>query len=227
MKRLLSWLCASVFSAVILSAADYTPPSYLLDSGNTVISSGVTLWPFDVDSSGQIIGQSSKQVAHGDTIIIAPRVLDPNGVPRQWPTNTHFTMFYQSGAGMAISNLWWLNTSTNYFPVYRSSGIIDTGRVAIVFNATNDYGFATYNCYIAAYGDSGKISQAVRCRLDMLNAPGLNAAIATDPVMFDVFLSNTIYSITSQALTNITTYALRATTNGAPAGYYFIQTPIP
>ena len=292
--RDLSVLLAAIETTIFLIGAPatasaqtiYQPPSYLKTSNGAVIYSGVTPWIFDIDSSGQVLGQSSKQMAHGDTVLICPRVLDPQGYPRPWPTNTAFAMFYQSGSGMVMSNLWWLNTSTNYFPVYhdvqqtasvptiynvvnsnltvavtttylyntngvatgtvvtastnvtattttttnyvrtlQTTSVLDTGRVAVVFCATNDFGFDTYNCFLAGYGTPSTISQPVRFRMDFLPSPGLNAAIATQPIDWNVELSNIIYSITSASVNNITTYALRISTNGAQSGYVFIQTP--
>ena len=235
-----------VSTASALAQSTYTPPSFLLDGNSNVITAGVTPWIFDVDSSGKLIGGDVKQIAHGDTVIIAPRILDPQGQPRAWPTNMNFVLMYQSGSGMTQSNLWWKNCNPVAFPVYRTiqqtSGtgpvytvsnvnVVDTGRVAFAWTWSNDFSLSSYTCIMAAYGNStflgATISQPAKWQMNMMGAPALNGAIATNPVDWMTFLSNTIYSITSQSVSNIATYALRVSTNGAAPGYYFLQTPTP
>ena len=224
--RILAAVETSVFLTACASAQNYyTPPASLYNSTGACITAGVTPWLFDVDSSGAMIGQNAKQVAHGDTIIIAPRVLDVNGTPRSWPTNTQFALLYQSGSGMAQSNMWWLDTAPATYPVYGNIGNVDTGRVALAWGATNDFGLGAYSCYLLAYGASGQISQPSRFTMNMLNAPGLNSAVAPQPLYWSQLVSNMVNSAVSQAVSNVTVYALRVTTNGAPFGYYFLQTP--
>ena len=223
---------AAVFLAAVapLRAQSYSP---IYDGSGNDIAAGVTPWAFDVNSAGAIIGQGVKQVAHGDTTIIAPRVLDgiaATSAPRAWPTNTQFVMWYQAGAGMATSNQWWTNSAVT-FPVwhdvaatvstgavywavtnattftYSNSVIIatntvcttnqftntvqyattvrcvDTGRVAIAWTKTNDYGRTAYDCWLLAQTPAGaNISQPVRFRMEMLVSPGYLAADAPIPV---------------------------------------------
>ena len=279
-KTILVTLAAIAISSLTDSAkaqTGYQPPSFLRDASSNIFTTGATLWTFDVDSSGQIIGPATKQIAHGDTLWFCPRVLDPMGYPRPWSTNTVFYLFYQSGAGMVSSNLWWWDTSTNYFPVYhdvqqtesvptvynvvnrnltvavtttyqyntngvatnsvvtyttnstttsstttnyvrtvQTVSVVDTGRVAIAFSATNDFGFAMYSGYIV--GVSGAtVSQPVRFQLNCLPSPTFNASVAPTPF-------NWIGTF-STSLTNLFTYSLRVTTNGAPTSWYLLQTP--
>ena len=277
------WSIAVILTGAAATAhaqSTYQPPSYLRDSNGVVVTAGATLWTMDVDSSGQIIGQTSKQIAHGDTLWVCPRVLDPTGAPRPWATNTVFYFFYQSGAGMATSNSWWWDSTTPVFPCYhdvqqtvstatiynvvnsnvsvtvttiyyynpttgaptnsatvyttnatatsstatnyvrtvQTVSVVDTGRVAIAFAATNDYGFDTYTCYIT--GVSGTtISTPIKFQMNLLPSPTFNASVA--PVPF-----NWIGTF-SQSISNLYLYSLRVTTNGAPDGYYLLQSPTP
>ena len=215
---------AALFVATFTHAQNQPyDPGILYDSSTNQIGAGATTWIFDFDSSGRNLDFSDKQIAHGDTVVIAPRILDSFGHPRNWPTNTQFALCYQSGVNMTKSNMWWMDTNPNTFPVYKTGGIIDTGRVAVIFNATNDFGFATYNCFILAYGTAGVLSQPGKFTLNMLNSPGLDASIAPMPIYWTTLVSNIVNGAVSQIASNYT----RVTTNGAIPGYFFLQTPSP
>ena len=195
-------------------------PGVLYDSNTNQIGAGAPTWIFDLDSSGRLIDYSDKQIASGDTLVVAPRILDSFGHPRNWPTNTQFALCYQSGVNMTKSNMWWMDTNLSTFPVYKTGGIIDTGRVAMIFNATNYFGASSYNCFVVAYVTAGLLSQPGKFTLNVLNAPGLDSSIAPQPIYWTTLVSNIVNSAVSQIASNYT----RVTTNGAFPGYFFLQT---
>ena len=255
---------ASIAAVLALSTASAAHAQYdpgpLYDASGNLLGAGVTPWISDVDSSGNPIPIGGRQFAHFDTIFIAPRVLDYYGKPRAWPTNTAFTMFYQSGGGMTTSNLVWTNSNAVTFPVYHTvyttgttgvvytavtnvvttwttnrylystNGVItnfvvvtytttnatvnsftnfvsariaqqciDTGRVAVVFAAMQDFGLTPYTCWIAAYGPGGTMSQPVKFTINMVQSPGFGAAIATQPLNWQTWVSNAVYAAATGA----------------------------
>ena len=198
----------ALFAALALSIgatqtiAQQYNPGLLYDSSSNLLGAGVTPWITDVDSQGNPIPVAARQFPHGDAILIAPRVLDFAGQPRQWPTNTTFQMFYQSGGGMTVSNLFWTNSNPVVFPVYHtvygsSAHVVDTGRVAVTWTALQDFGLTPYTCWIAAYGPSGQISQPIKFTMNMQQSPGFGAAVATQPVSWQGWISNQVYAATA------------------------------
>ena len=114
------------------------------------------------------------------------------------------------------------NQFTNTISAVVLSSIIDTGRVWLSWNNNMDVGVNSYNWFMGAYVGSN-VSYRLNGTITMLGAPGVGGSFIGNPLTFPWATTNFVTNLFGQ----VTSYALRVVTNGAPSGYYFLQTPTP
>jgi len=175
-------------------------------------------WTWDVDSTSLSVQGPTRNVPHGDTLYIAPRMLD-NGTPRTWPTNAVFIMKYQVDS-MVKSNLWYSNTTV-------SAGT--SGTVVAVWGATNDFYVKEmdYHCWIGAYSNGVAVSHPIYFNMHMLVAPDWNEGTQAQVPSVFVFASTgavagVVGEVINPLLTGLSNNLVAITAAGDAAGSNYV-----
>ncbi len=137
-------------------------------------------------------------------------------------TNTTWITYPTTNSSGTTNTLSYTNTFTTYIASHTTSNVVDTGRVSAVWCNEMDAGANSYNWFIAGY-EGSTISLRVNGTIIIRGSPGVGGSFIGNPLTWPWATTNFVTNLFNQ----VSAYSLRVVTNGAPAGYFFLQTPVP
>jgi len=135
-------------------------------------------------------------------------------------TNLTVVTYETTNSGGTTNYFSSTNLFTSYVASYTNVSVIDTGRVSAVWVAGMDAGAQSYNWFLGEF-ENGNPCYRVNGTITMRGSPGYGGTFTGNPIQFPWATTNFVTNFFGQ----VSAYSLRVVTNGAPAGYYYLQTP--